>query len=60
MFRLDQVVAWINHYGKGRVFCTTLGHGSPTTDMESYHKLLAKSLLWALGFEERSFDVKGR
>jgi len=45
----DQVVAWINHYGKGRVFGTTLGHGSPTTDMESYHKLLANGLLWACG-----------
>jgi len=43
----DQVVAWINHYGKGRVFGTTLGHGSPTTDMDSYHKLLAYGLLWA-------------
>lgn len=43
-----QVVAWINRYGKGRVFGTTLGHGPPTTDMESYQKLLANGLLWAL------------
>ena len=49
----DQVVAWINHYGKGRVFGTTLGHGSPTTDMESYHKLLANGLLWAYGYEKK-------
>ena len=48
----DQVVAWINHYGKGRVFATTLGHGKPTTDMESYHKLLANGLLWAYGYRK--------
>jgi hypothetical protein len=48
-----QVVAWINHYGKGRVFATTLGHGSPTTDMESYHKLLANGLLWVYGYEKK-------
>ncbi len=50
----DQVVAWTNHYGKGRVFATTLGHGPPTTDMESYHKLLANGLLWAYGYEKKS------
>ena len=49
----EQVVAWINHYGKGRVFGTTLGHGSPTTDMETYHKLLANGLLWASGHEKK-------
>ncbi len=49
----EQVVAWINHYGKGRVFGTTLGHGSPTTDMESFHKLLANGLLWAYGYEKK-------
>jgi type 1 glutamine amidotransferase len=49
----DHVVAWINHYGKGRVFGTTLGHGKPTTDMESYHKLLANGLLWVCGHEKQ-------
>ncbi len=49
----DQVVAWTNQYGKGRVFATTLGHASPTTDMESYHKLLANGLLWAYGQEKK-------
>jgi type 1 glutamine amidotransferase len=45
----DHVVAWTNHYGKGRVFATTLGHGPPTTDMETYHRLLANGLLWICG-----------
>lgn len=49
----DQVVAWTNRYGKGRVFGTTLGHGSPTTDMETYHRLLANGLLWAYGCEKK-------
>jgi type 1 glutamine amidotransferase len=42
----DHVVAWTNQYGKGRVFGTSLGHGKPTTDMETYHRLLANGLLW--------------
>lgn len=49
----DHVVAWINHYGKGRVFGTTLGHGPPTTDMDRYHKLLANGLLWAWGYKQK-------
>ena len=54
----DQVVAWVNQYGKGRVFGTTLGHGPPTTDMESYHKLLAHGLLWVLDLDGK--DEKAR
>ncbi|MEI7727946.1 MAG: ThuA domain-containing protein [Verrucomicrobiota bacterium] len=42
----DQVVTWVNQYGKARVFGTTLGHGPPTTDMPVYHQLLANGLLW--------------
>jgi uncharacterized protein len=42
----DHVVTWINQYGKARVFGTSLGHGKPTTDRESYHRLLANGLLW--------------
>jgi type 1 glutamine amidotransferase len=42
----DHVVTWINQYGKARVFGTSLGHGKPTTDMETYHRLLANGLLW--------------
>jgi uncharacterized protein len=42
----DHVVTWVNEYGKARVFGTSLGHGTPTTDMESFHRLLANGLLW--------------
>lgn len=40
-------VAWINHYGKARVFGTTLGHDMKTGADPAYHKLLAYGLLWA-------------
>src|SRR4051794_15081750 len=43
----DHAVAWINQYGKGRVFGTSLGHDRQTADMESYQHLLADGLLWA-------------
>ena len=47
--KTDHVITWINQYGKGRVFGTTLGHGKPTADMEVYHRLLANGLLWICG-----------
>jgi len=43
----DHVVTWINKYGKGRVFATTLGHNMLTVGQDDYHKLLANGLLWA-------------
>ena len=45
----DHVVTWVNQYGKGRVFTTSLGRGEPTTDLDSYHRLLANGLLWICG-----------
>jgi type 1 glutamine amidotransferase len=43
----DHVVAWVNQYGKGRVFGTSLGHDRETAAQDSYHRLLADGLLWA-------------
>ncbi len=40
-------VAWVNHYGKARIFGTTLGHDMKTGGDPAYHKLLAYGLLWA-------------
>jgi len=42
----DHPVCWINQYGRGRVFATTLGHNMLTVGQDDYHKLLAKGLLW--------------
>jgi type 1 glutamine amidotransferase len=45
--RRDHVVAWVNQYGTGRVFGTSLGHDKETAAQDSYHRLLADGLLWA-------------
>jgi hypothetical protein len=40
-------VAWVNHFGKARIFSTTLGHDMKTGGDADYQKLLAYGLLWA-------------
>ena len=45
----DHVVIWVNTYGKGRVFSTTLGHTNDTMADPVYLDLVARGLLWACG-----------
>jgi uncharacterized protein len=45
----DHVVTWINQYGKGKVFATTLGHNMLTVGQDEYHHLLANGVLWVCG-----------
>jgi type 1 glutamine amidotransferase len=45
----DHVVTWINQYGKGKVFATTLGHNMLTVGQDEYHRLLANGVLWVCG-----------
>jgi hypothetical protein len=40
-------VAWVNHYGKARIFGTTLGHDMKTGGDADYQRLLADGILWA-------------
>lgn len=40
-------VVWVNTYGKGRVFGTTLGHNNETVADARYLDLLTRGLLWA-------------
>ncbi len=40
---------WVNTYGKGRVFGTTLGHNNATMEDPVYLDLVARGLLWACG-----------
>ncbi len=40
-------VAWVNEYGKARIFGTTLGHDMKTGGDADYHRLLANGILWA-------------
>lgn len=43
----DHVVIWVNTYGKGRVFNTTLGHQNATMSNPVYLDLVTRGLLWA-------------
>jgi uncharacterized protein len=45
----DHVVTWVNQYGKGKVFATTLGHNMLTIGQDEYQHLLANGLLWVCG-----------
>ena len=43
----EHIVCWTFQYGKGRVFCTTLGHDLKTTSTPEYLQLVANGLLWS-------------
>ena len=43
----DLVLTWVNHYGKTRVFNTTLGHFNETVSDPRYLDLVTRGLLWA-------------
>lgn len=45
----EHVVTWLNTYGKGRAFVTTLGHTNETMNSPEYLDLVARGLLWACG-----------
>lgn len=40
---------WINTFGKGRVFGTTVGHYTETMSQKVYLDMVARGLLWATG-----------
>jgi len=43
----EHVCVWVNTCGKGRVFGTTMGHGSETMEQPVYLDLVTRGLLWA-------------
>jgi uncharacterized protein len=45
----EPVVIWLNTYGKGRSFVTTLGHHDDTMKRAEYLDLVARGLLWSIG-----------
>jgi len=47
---------WINEYGKGKLFVTTMGHQNSTMEQPVYLDLVARGLLWACG----KLDEDGR
>lgn len=55
-------VAWVNRFGKAKVFGTTLGHDMKTGGDPDYQKLLAYGILWTcdkLGGDGKPIDGFG-
>jgi type 1 glutamine amidotransferase len=49
----QQSMVWVQEYGKGRVFNTTLGHGKAAFDNPHLQRLVARGLYWAAGREPK-------
>jgi len=45
----DHNLIWVNTYGKGKVFGTTMGHSNETMSDPVYLDLVTRGLLWACG-----------
>lgn len=43
----SEPAAWIQYYGKGRVFVTGLGHGKPAWENPAWQQLITKASEWA-------------
>jgi uncharacterized protein len=54
----DHPVIWINTYGKGRVFGTTLAHNNVTMQHTNYLNMLTRGLLWACNKLDESGNPK--
>jgi type 1 glutamine amidotransferase len=57
--REQQSMAWVQEIGKGRVFCTTLGHGpniygGSAFDNLHFQRLVVRGLYWAAGREPKN------
>lgn len=56
----NHALVWVNQYGKGKVFGTTMGHGNHTMSDPVFLDLVARGLLWACGkLDENGKPVKG-
>lgn len=49
----QQSMIWVQPYGKGRVFNTTLGHGKQAFDNPQLQRLVVRGLYWAAGREPK-------
>ncbi len=49
----QQSMVWVQEYGKGRVFNTTLGHGQEAFDNPQFQRLVVRGLYWAAGREPK-------
>ena len=48
-----QCMGWVQHYGKGRVFYTGLGHGKSAWTNPGFQRLVVRGLYWAAGREPK-------
>ena len=58
LFRMDrgqeqQSMGWVQDYGKGRVFNTTLGHDGKAWKSEAFQKIVRCGIYWAAGREPK-------
>ena len=44
----DEAVIWVNHYGKGRVFYSTLGHVESNWDKPEMQTMITEAIKWVL------------
>jgi type 1 glutamine amidotransferase len=45
----ENLCVWVNQYGRGRMFGTTIGHHNETMAEDVYLDLVTRGLLWACG-----------
>lgn len=58
LFRMDrgqeqQSMGWVQDYGKGRVFNTTLGHDGNAWKSEAFQAIVRRGIYWAAGREPK-------
>lgn len=49
---------WVNTYGKGKVFGTTLGHANDTMKTDVYLNFITRGLLWTCNKLDQNGDPK--
>ena len=54
LFRMDrgqeqQSMGWVQDYGRGRVFNTTLGHDDKAWKSEAFQNIVRRGIYWAAG-----------
>jgi len=50
----QQSMVWVQEYGKGRIFSTTLGHDKAAFVNASFQQLVVRGLYWAAGREPKN------
>ena len=45
----ERTIAWVNQYGKSRIFYFQLGHGSQAWQNPAYPEILGRAIHWAAG-----------